>query len=248
MITKDEKKRYARHLKIPEIGENGQERLKESSVLIVGIGGLGSASACYLAAAGVGRLGIIDGDKIDLSNLQRQILYSSSEVDSLKIPIAFQKLHLLNPNIEIIPFREKFTKENAARITKEFSYVVDGSDNFETRYLINDVCVRTGKIYIYGAVYQFFGQISVFDAVKGPCFQCLFPQFPPDEVIQANTGVGVVSPIPGVIGTLQALEVIKMIVGAGNALIGRLLLINSLNMNFKEIIIKKNSRCPICSE
>jgi len=248
MITKDEKKRYARHLKIPEIGENGQERLKESSVLIVGIGGLGSASACYLAAAGVGSLGIIDGDKIDLSNLQRQILYSSSEVDSLKIPIAFQKLHLLNPNIEITPFREKFTKENAERITKEFSYVVDGSDNFETRYLINDICVRTGKIYIYGAVYQFFGQISVFDAVKGPCFQCLFPQFPPAEVIQANTGVGVVSPIPGVIGTLQALEVIKMIVGAGNALIGRLLLINSLNMNFKEIIIKKNSRCPICSE
>ena len=242
----DEIKRYERHFLIPEIGEAGQQKLHNASVIIVGIGGLGSVSSLYLTAAGIGKIGIVDCDTVNISNLQRQILYSTQDVGLSKTQIAYKKLQSLNPNSKIIPIKEKYTELTAHSITKDFSYVVDGSDNFETRFLINDICSNAKIPYIYGAIYQFYGQISVFDANQGPCFCCLFPHLPSNENKEANREIGVVGPVPAQIGSLQALEVIKLILGIGNPLIGRLLLFNGLDMTFKEIVVKKNKSCPVC--
>ncbi|HEY60177.1 MAG TPA: HesA/MoeB/ThiF family protein [Anaerolineae bacterium] len=246
-LSKEERVRYTRNLLIPEIGEEGQEKLKVGSALIIGVGGLGSASASYLAAAGVGCIGIVDPDVVECSNLQRQVIHNTDNIDIPKVESALEFLQALNPNIKIETFQERFSVENAARITKSYDIIVDGTDNYETRFAINDACVKLQKTYVYGAVYQFHGQMSVFNAQKGPCFRCVYRQIPPPEVVEANTGVGVVGAVPGVIGTMQALEVIKLILNIGEVMIGRLLLFNGLEMNFTEVRVKKDSYCPICS-
>jgi adenylyltransferase/sulfurtransferase len=224
-LLENEKIRYSRHLNIPDIGISGQLKLKGASVLIIGCGGLGSSSAMYLAAAGVGHLGLVDSDVVELSN----------------------RLNDINPNVRVDVFKERITTENAYKIIGDFSIVVDATDNFETRYLVNSVCVEKGIPFIYGAIYQFSGQMSVFSATKGPCFQCVFSQLPTPEFSAANRGIGVIGALPGVIGALQAIEVIKMITEIANSMIGRLLLYDGLEMTFREVIAKKNPDCPICS-
>ena len=245
-LSNNEKARYARHLNVPEIGESGQLKLKEASVLIIGAGGLGSASSLYLTAAGVGKIGIVDSDKVDLSNLQRQIVHSMNSIGSLKVDSAKDRLLGLNPSIEIIGIHERITDKSVKEIIASYSIVIDATDNFETRYLLNDACVQTKKPLIYGAIFQFYGQMSVFDSEKGPCFRCVFREIPTEEVILANRGVGVVSPIPGVIGTLQAVEAIKMILNVGTPAFGKLMLFDGLQMQFQQISIRKDPSCPVC--
>jgi sulfur-carrier protein adenylyltransferase/sulfurtransferase len=246
ILDNEEKIRYDRHLKVPEIGEKGQISLKKASVLIVGAGGLGSASSLYLTAAGIGKIGIVDSDKVELSNLQRQIIHSMNSIGVPKVDSAKERLLGINPKTEICAFNTRVTSKTIGKIIEEYSIVIDATDNFETRYLLNETCVHFDKPLIYGAVYQFYGQMSVFDASKGPCFQCVFREFPTEEVINANRGIGVVSPIPGVIGTLQAVETIKLILDVGTPLIGKLLLFDGLKMCFQEISLRKDPACPVC--
>jgi sulfur-carrier protein adenylyltransferase/sulfurtransferase len=245
-LSPEEKIRYQRHLNIPEIGENGQLTLKMASVLVVGAGGLGSASACYLAAAGVGTIGIVDSDKVELSNLQRQILHDSRSIGRFKVESAKQRLNDLNPNVRINTYNLRLLKGMDLSIFEEYPIIVDATDNFETRYFLNEICVQQRKIFIYGSIFQFFGQMSVFDASKGPCFRCVFRNEPSNEYAQANQGLGVVGALPGTIGTLQAIEVIKLILTIGNPAIGRLLLFDGLEMSIQEIITKKDPLCPVC--
>ena len=233
-LDSEEKIRYTRHFNVPEIGEAGQKKLKEASVLIVGAGGLGSASSLYLAAAGIGKIGIVDSDVVDLSNLQRQIVHSMDSIGKPKVDSARNRLAGLNPSIEIRGIHERITPETIKEISADYSIVIDATDNFETRYLLNDACVQSKKPLIYGAIFQFYGQMSVFDASKGPCFRCVFREIPTEEVIKANRGVGVVSPIPGVIGTLQAVETIKLILKVGTPLIGKLLLFDGCKCNSRK--------------
>lgn len=245
-LLPEELQRYARHLSIPEIGLDGQRRLKESAVLVVGAGGLGSAAALYLAAAGVGRLGLVDGDVVALSNLQRQILHGSGTLGQPKVESARRRLSDLNPLVRVDTYDEPFTAANAAAIAAPYPIIVDGSDNFPTRCLINDVCVSTGKSFIYGAVFRFEGQASVFDARQGPCYRCFIPALPaPGQVPSAAEG-GVLGVLPGTIGTLQATEAIKLLLGIGSPLIGRLLVYNALDMTFETVALKKNPACKIC--
>ena len=243
-LSAEEKIRYARHLNIPEIGEAGQEILKASSVLVVGAGGLGSASAYYLAAAGIGRLGIVDSDAVELSNLQRQILHGAGTLGMPKVESAQKRLADLNADIRIEPLRARVEESNAAEILADYPIIVDACDNFETRYLINRACVKLGKTFVYGAVYQFYGQMSVFDAQHGPCFQCVFRKAPSQDFINANRGVGVVGALPGMIGSLQALETIKLLLGIGSTARGRLLLMDGLAMNFQDIRVEERSQLP----
>ncbi len=245
-LSTTEKERYSRHLSIPEIGESGQETLKGSSVIVVGTGGLGSASAAYLAAAGVGRLGIADADSVNLSNLQRQVLHGSSTLGMAKVASAQKRLADINAEIQILPFPIHLQAQNAAEVLKDFTVVVDATDNFESRYLLNQVCVQLGKPFVYGAIYQFYGQVSVFSADRGPCFQCVFRKQPSQAYMQANQGLGVVSALPGVIGSIQAVEAIKLLLGIGAPAIGRLLLYDGLDMSFQEIRAEKDPSCPIC--
>ena len=247
-LNPDETERYQRHLRIPEFGETGQRKLKEAAVLVVGAGGLGSAVLYYLAAAGVGRLGIVDADMIELSNLQRQILHDSEHIGMRKTDSAFARLHALNPHIEIEVHPFRFNKENADELIRNYAIVMDGTDNFETRFVINDACVRNGKPYIFGAVNQFHGQVSVFDALKGPCFRCLYPEMPSEEVIALNRGVGVIGAVPGIIGSIEALECIKILSNVGNPLYGRMILLDGTVMNFREIQIRKRADCSVCSK
>jgi sulfur-carrier protein adenylyltransferase/sulfurtransferase len=247
-LDTEEKIRYTRHFNVPEIGEVGQKKLKEASVLIVGAGGLGSASSLYLTAAGIGKIGIVDSDVVDLSNLQRQIIHSMDSIGKSKVDSARNRLSGLNPSIEIRGIHERITPKTIKEIFDDYLIVIDATDNFETRYLLNDACVQSKKPFIYGAIFQFYGQISVFDAAKGPCFRCVFREIPTEEVIKANRGVGVVSPLPGVIGTLQAVETIKLILKVGTPLIGKLLLFDGLQMQFQEISIRKDSACPVCGK
>lgn len=247
-LSSKEKERYQRHLRIPAFGEEGQLKLKHSSVLVVGAGGLGSAILLYLAAAGVGKLGIVDSDKVELSNLQRQILYSTDDLGAQKTESAFQRLHTLNPDIELDLYPERFTGENGKQIIQGYSIVMDGTDNFETRFLINDLCVQAGKTYIYGAINQFHGQVAVFDASKGPCFRCLYPAMPSDEVIALNKGVGVNGAVPGIIGSIEALECIKVLTDVGNPLIGRMILLDGEQMEFREVQIRKRVNCTVCAK
>ena len=231
--------RYSRHLLIPEIGLEGQRKLKAASILIVGTGGLGSSAALYLAAAGVGHIGLVDYDVVEVSNLQRQVIHGTGMLGSRKVQSARQRLLDLNPAVQVDAFDEPFTSSNALRIAGPFEVILDATDNFPTRYLSNDLCVLTGKPLVYGAVFRFDGQASVFDARVGPCYRCLFPEPPPPGLVPSCSDAGVLGVLPGTIGTIQATEAIKLILGIGENLIGRLLLYNALEMSFEYIKLKK---------
>ena len=240
--------RYSRHLLIPEVGLAGQEKLKASSVLIIGTGGLGSPAALYLAAAGIGRIGLVDYDIVEESNLQRQIIHDTHSLDKLKVESARKRILDLNPHIQVDAYNEPFTSENAIRIAKNYDIIIDASDNFPTRYLSNDVAVFLGKPNIYGSIYQFDGQASVFYAKEGPCYRCLFASPPPPHLVPSCADGGVLGVLPGTIGSIQATEAIKMLLGVGSSLVGRLLLYNALEMSFDYVKLKKNPKCPVCGE
>ncbi len=245
-LTHEEILRYSRHLLIPEIGLRGQQKLKASSVLVIGTGGLGSPVALYLAAAGVGHIGIVDYDVVDASNLQRQIIHGTSTLGQRKVESARRRMLDLNPDIEVITYDEPFTSENAMRIAADYDVIVDGTDNFPTRYLSNDVAVFLGKPNVYASIFRFDGQVSVFYAKEGPCYRCLFPAPPPPGLVPSCAEGGVLGVLPGVIGSLQATEALKLLLGIGEPLIGRLLLYNALDMSFEFVELKKNPNCRVC--
>ena len=245
-LTPGEYLRYSRHLLIPDVGLQGQLKLKQSTALIIGAGGLGSPVALYLAAAGVGRIGIADSDVVDASNLQRQVLHGSAELGQPKVESARRRMLDINPHITVDIYPEPFTAANARQIAAPYNVIVDCSDNFPTRYLSNDLCVLTGKANIYGAIYRFDGQASVFDARQGPCYRCLFPEPPPPGMTPTCSDGGVLGVLPGVIGALQATETLKVLLGIGETLVGRLLLFNALEMSFELIKLRKNPRCKVC--
>ncbi len=247
MLTDDERNRYSRHLLLPQIGEEGQEKLKRASALIVGVGGLGSPAAMYLAAAGIGRLGLVDFDTVDESNLQRQILYGESVLGQRKLDAAWKRLRDLNGNLRIETFNDRLSSRNALPLIEPYDIVIDGTDNFATRYLVNDACVMQGKPNVYGSIYRFEGQVSVFDATRGPCYRCLYPDPPPPNLVPNCAEGGVLGVLPGVIGSLQATEAIKIITGAGQPLIGRMLLFDALDATFRSIRFPKNANCKVCS-
>ncbi len=247
-LTRSEFQRYSRQLLLPEVGLQGQERLKASSVLIVGAGGLGSPVSMYLAAAGVGRIGLVDHDVVELTNLQRQIVHGTPQIGERKVLSARDRLLDINPEVEVVVFDEPFTSENAEQISKPFDLLIDASDNFPTRYLINDLCVLTGKANVSGSVSRFDGQVSVFWAEKGPCYRCLFPDPPPVGLIPSCAEGGVLGLLPGTIGTLQATEAIKLLLGIGTPLIGTLLIYDALDMRFEMVKLKKNPECKVCSQ
>ena len=246
-FTQDELRRYSRHLLLPEVGVAGQRALRRARVLLVGTGGLGAPAALYLAAAGVGTLGLVDFDTVDLSNLQRQVLYSTGDVGRPKLEAARARLEGLNPSIEIVPHEEHLGSENALGVLRGYDVVVDGTDNFPTRYLVNDACVLLGKPNVYGSIYRFEGQVSVFDARHGPCYRCLYPEPPPADLVPSCAEAGVLGVLPGVVGALQATEAIKLIVGVGEPLVGRLLLYDASSMAFRELRLEKNPECVLCS-
>ena len=246
MLTPQERQRYARHLSLPEIGEEGQSLLKRASVLIVGAGGLGSPSSMYLAAAGVGRIGLVDFDVVDMTNLQRQILYGMSSVGERKLDAAWKRLHDLNPEVRVETFNDRLSSLNAMELMEPYDIVLDGTDNFATRYLVNDACVLLRKPNVYGSVYRFDGQASVFDATRGPCYRCLYPDPPPPHLVPSCAEGGVLGVLPGVIGTLQAVEAVKLITGAGTPLVGRILLFDALGMTFRTVRLSKNENCKVC--
>jgi molybdopterin/thiamine biosynthesis adenylyltransferase/rhodanese-related sulfurtransferase len=239
MLTVAERARYARHLILPEVGEAGQERLKAGSALIIGAGGLGSPVALYLAAAGVGRIGLVDFDDVDASNLHRQVLYGTSDAGAPKVDAARARLQDLNPVIVIETYGAALTSENALAILQPYDVVIDGTDNFATRYLVNDACVLLGKPNVYGSIFRFEGQASVFDAEKGPCYRCLYPEPPPPHLVPSCAEGGVLGVLPGVIGTIQATEAIKILLGIGETLVGRLLLFDALQMSFRTLRLKQ---------
>ena len=247
-ISPREYRRYGRHLIIPEVGLEGQRRLKASRVLIIGTGGLGAPSSLYLAAAGVGTLGLVDFDTIDETNLHRQILYSDKQIGRSKVQTAKERLLEANPNITVKTYEEPLTSDNALEIFKGYDIIVDGTDNFPTRYLTNDACVKLGKPNVYASIFRFEGQATVFDAKKGPCYRCLYPKPPPPGLVPSCAEGGVLGVLPGLVGLIQATETIKLILGKGEPLIGRLLIYDALGMNFEELKIKKNPNCPVCSK
>lgn len=245
-LTHDEILRYSRHLLIPEVGLEGQRKLKASSALVIGTGGLGSPVALYLAAAGVGRIGLVDYDVVDSSNLQRQVIHGTSTIGKLKVESAKAKLLDLNPDIEVDIYNEPYTSANAMRIAADYDIIIDGTDNFPTRYLTNDVSVFLGKPNIYGSIFRFDGQVSVFYAKEGPCYRCLFPEPPPPGLVPSCAEGGVLGVLPGTIGTIQATEALKVLLGIGTPLIGKLLLYNALDMSFDFVTLKKNPNCRVC--
>jgi len=245
-LSREEILRYSRHLLIPEVGLEGQRKLKAASVLVVGTGGLGSPVALYLAAAGVGHIGLVDYDVVDASNLQRQVIHGTSRLGDLKVESARDRLLDLNPDIEVEIYNEVLTSENAMRIAEGYDIIIDGTDNFPTRYLVNDLCVLTGKPNVYGSIFRFEGQVSVFDARRGPCYRCLFPEPPPPGMVPSCAEGGVLGVLPGTIGTLQATEALKLILGIGTSLIGRLLLYDALDMSFEFVQLRKNPHCKVC--
>jgi len=248
MLTSSERARYSRHLLLPQLGEKGQVRLKSASVLVVGAGGLGSPVLMYLAAAGVGRIGIVDFDTVDASNLQRQILYGTEDVGSSKLECARKKLEAINPLVEINLHNARLSAENALEIIGGYDVVADGTDNFATRYLINDACVLTGTPNAFASIYRFDGQASVFATEGGPCYRCLFPEPPPPDAVPSCAEGGVLGVLPGILGTLQATEVIKVLTGIGESLSGRLLTVDALTMDFKTLSISRDSECVVCGD
>lgn len=245
-LSHEEILRYSRHLLLPEVGVEGQERLKAARVLLVGAGGLGSPAALYLAAAGVGTLGLVDSDALDVTNLQRQVLHGTAAVGGSKIESARARLADLNPHVRFEPFATRLTSANAFEILQSFDVIVDGSDNFPTRYLVNDACVLLGKPNVYGSIFRFDGYVSVFDARVGPCYRCLYADPPPPGLVPSCAEGGVLGVLPGVIGSLQALEAIKWILGVGQSLVGRLLTFDALKVRFREVAIEKDPACPVC--
>ncbi len=245
-LTNDEILRYSRHLIMPEVGMEGQQKLKAAKVLCIGTGGLGSPLALYLAAAGVGTLGLVDFDVVDYTNLQRQIIHTTSDVGRKKLDSAAEKLKAINPFVEIKKFDTRLSSENALEIFADFDIIADGTDNFPTRYLVNDACVLTGKPNVYGSIFRFEGQASVFAAEEGPCYRCLYPEPPPPGLVPSCAEGGVLGILPGLVGVIQATEVVKLILGTGDPLIGRLLLIDALGMKFRELKLRKNPECPAC--
>ena len=245
-LTKKEIERYSRHLIMPEVGMEGQLKLKQAKVLCIGTGGLGAPLGLYLAAAGVGRIGLVDFDKVDDSNLQRQILFSTKDVGRPKIEAAADRLHGLNPEIQIDTFDTHLSSENALEILKDYDIVVDGTDNFPTRYLVNDACVLLKKPNVYGSIFRFEGQITIFGFPEGPCYRCLYPEPPPPGLVPSCAEGGVLGVLPGIVGAIQAAETLKLIIGKGESLIGRLLLFDALAMRFRELKLRKNPDCPMC--
>jgi molybdopterin/thiamine biosynthesis adenylyltransferase/rhodanese-related sulfurtransferase len=246
MLSPAELQRYARHITLPQVGVEGQSRLKAARVLLVGVGGLGSPAAMYLAAAGIGTLGLVDHDVVDASNLQRQILHGTSAIGSSKLESARARLHDLNPNVRVTTHDARLTSDNALGIMADYDVVVDGSDNFPTRYLVNDACALLGKPDVYGSIHRFEGQVSVFDAERGPCYRCLYRDPPPPELVPSCEEGGVLGVLPGIVGSLQAAEAIKIVLGAGSPLVGRLLLLDVLAARFRELAIDKDPDCPVC--
>jgi molybdopterin/thiamine biosynthesis adenylyltransferase/rhodanese-related sulfurtransferase len=245
-LSNEEIARYSRHLILPEVGMEGQKKLKAAKVLCVGTGGLGSPLALYLAAAGIGTIGLVDFDVVDSSNLQRQIIHSTADIGRPKIDSAEEKLKALNPFINIVKYETMLTSANALEIIREFDVIADGTDNFQTRYLVNDACVLTGKPNAYGSIFRFEGQASVFATKEGPCYRCLYPEPPPPGLVPSCAEGGVLGILPGLVGVIQATEAIKLILGQGEPLIGRLLLVDALNMHFRELKLRKNPDCPVC--
>jgi molybdopterin/thiamine biosynthesis adenylyltransferase/rhodanese-related sulfurtransferase len=247
-LNNEEIARYSRHLIMPEVALDGQKQLKASKVLTVGTGGLGSPLALYLAAAGVGTIGIVDFDVVDESNLQRQIIHGTSDVGRPKVESAYDKLKDINPNVEVRVHEEALTSENAFEIFEDYDVIVDGTDNFPTRYLVNDACVLLNKPNVYGSIFRFEGQASVFFAEEGPCYRCLYPEPPPPGLVPSCAEGGVLGILPGAIGTIQATETVKLLLGIGEPLIGRLLLYDALGMSFREMKLRKDPNCPVCGE
>ncbi|MGA2844145.1 MAG: molybdopterin-synthase adenylyltransferase MoeB [Candidatus Acidiferrales bacterium] len=245
-LSKEEITRYSRHLIMPEVGMDGQLKLKQAKVLCIGTGGLGAPLGLYLAAAGVGRIGLVDFDKVDLTNLQRQILFDTNDIGRPKIEAATNRLRNLNPDIQIDNFETRLTSENALDILKDYDIVVDGTDNFPTRYLVNDACVILGKPNVYGSIFRFEGQITIFGYPGGPCYRCLYPEPPPPGLVPSCAEGGVLGVLPGIVGAIQAAETLKLIIGKGEPLVGRLLLFDALAMRFRELKLRKNPECPVC--
>ena len=245
-LTKAEVERYSRQLVLPEIGPSGQARLKGSRVIVIGAGGLGIPASVYLAAAGVGMIGIVDGDVVEKSNLHRQVIYSEADVGRPKAEVARKRLEKVNPNVSIVPYELRLDAGNALKLLEEYDVVMDCTDNFPTRYLVNDACVMLHKPDIYASIFRFDGQASVFHADKGPCYRCLFPEPPPPDTVQDCAVAGVLGVLPGIMGSIQAAQAINLIIGHGQSLVGRLLLFNASDMNFTELRIGKNRQCPVC--
>ena len=245
-LSKDEILRYSRHLIMPEVGMEGQLKLKQAKVLCIGAGGLGSPLSLYLGAAGVGKLGIVDFDVVDFTNLQRQVIHGTSDVGRTKLQSARDTLQEINPNVEIEAFETRLSSDNALDIFREYDIVADGTDNFPTRYLVNDACVLLGKPNVYASIFRFEGQASIFYAEQGPCYRCLYPEPPPPGLVPSCAEGGVLGVLPGIMGCIQAMETIKLILGRGDSLIGRLLLFDALGMKFRELKLRKNPDCPIC--
>src|SRR5271157_5191892 len=245
-LSKEEILRYSRHLIIPEVGIEGQQKLKAAKVLLVGTGGLGAPLGLYLTAAGVGRIGLVDFDVVDFTNLQRQVIHSTADVGRKKLDSAADKMKAINPNVEIVKHEVALASENALEILRDYDMVVDGTDNFPTRYLVNDACVLTGKPNVYGSIFRFEGQASVFATEDGPCYRCLYPEPPPPGLVPSCAEGGVLGILPGLVGVMQATEAIKLILGKGESLAGRLLLVDALSMRFRELKLRKNPDCPVC--
>src|SRR5271168_1441220 len=247
-LSNEEILRYSRHLIMPEVGMEGQLKLKRAKVLLVGTGGLGAPLGLYLAAAGVGRIGVVDFDKIDFTNLQRQVMFGTSDVGRPKIEAATERMSSINPEIRLDRYETALTSENALDIMRDYDIVVDGTDNFPTRYLVNDACVLLGKPNVYGSIFRFEGQASVFGAPGGPCYRCLYPEPPPPGLVPSCAEGGVLGVLPGIVGSIQAMETIKLILGTGEPLVGRLLLFDALAMRFRELKLRRNPACPLCGE
>ncbi len=247
-LTQDEILRYSRHLIMPEVGVEGQEKLKAAKVLLIGTGGLGSPAALYLAAAGVGTLGLIDFDVVDFSNLQRQIIHSTKSVNQPKVDSAKERLAEINPHVKVVTYNERLSRDNIMRVIKDYEVILDGTDNFQTRYLVTDACVFTKNPFVYGSLFRFEGQSTVFYPGKGPCYRCLFAEPPPPGMVPSCAEGGVLGILPGVIGVIQATEVVKLILKKGEPLIGRLLLYDALKMEFREVRFKRNPKCPVCGD
>lgn len=247
-LTPEESLRYARHLILPEVGVSGQARLKNSRVLLVGAGGLGSPAGLYLAAAGVGTLGLVDFDVVDATNLQRQVIHGTSDIGRSKLDSAKDRLAEINPNVHVETYPVRLTSENALDILRDYEVIVDGTDNFPTRYLVNDACVLLGKPYVYGSVFRFEGQNSVFAVPGQPCYRCLFAEPPPPGMVPSCAEGGVLGVVPGFVGMIQSIETIKLLLGLGETLVGRLLISDALRMTFRELRLKRDAECPVCGD
>jgi adenylyltransferase/sulfurtransferase len=247
-LTPQQQKRYSRHVLIPEIGKEGQLKLLDSKVLIIGAGGLGSPAGYYLAAAGVGTIGIVDSDVVDESNLQRQILHNSTRIGEPKVESAKKTLEELNPDVKVIPYRERLTRDNVLNLFGEYDLIVDGSDNFPTRYLVNDASVLLRKTVVHGSIFRFDGQVSVFKPFEGPCYRCVFPEPPPPELAPTCDEAGTLGVLPGIVGLFEANEAVKLLLGIGEPLIGRLLMIDALAVEFRTLRLKRDPNCPVCGE